>query len=375
MQGEFLMQIAWLIPVLPFVLFAVIGLFLYKTPKLAGLVSIAGIAFNCVLSWSVALKTFANGPNARYEVSIPWIDITGLRIDMSLLIDPLSAVMLIIVTTVALLVQIYSWEYMHDDPGFARYYAYQSMFAGAMLGLVLANNFGQLFIFWELVGVCSFLLIGFWYGRDSAKMAARKAFISNRVGDVGLLLGIVMLQFTFGTMNFDSLTAQIATYSGTALLTVIAILLFVGPMGKSAQFPLHVWLPDAMEGPTPVSALIHAATMVAAGVYLLARCFLIFSSSPEAMMFIAVVGGFTALFAATIALVQNDIKRILAYSGLFYFEPIGIYGNGNGYRSDDGRYVSFVYSRFFQRLIVLGSRQCYTCHERGAEYLENGGLK
>ncbi len=251
-----------------------------------------------------------------FEVSMRWLAMPGLNVDMGLLIDGLTAVMLIVVTSVALLVQIYSWGYMHGDPGFSSYYAYQSVFAGAMLGLVLANNFGQLFVFWELVGLASYLLIGFWFGRHSAKNAAVKAFITNRVGDFGLLLGILFLQIIFGTLNFSGLAAEVAGYTNTAILIVVSILLLAGPIGKSAQFPLHVWLPDAMEGPTPVSALIHAATMVAAGVYLIARAFFIFSATPEVMMLIAVIGGFTALFAATIALVQNDIKRILAYSTL-----------------------------------------------------------
>jgi NADH-quinone oxidoreductase subunit L len=240
----------------------------------------------------------------------------GLRVDMGILIDPLTAVMLLVVTTVALLVQIYSLGYMHGDPGFASYYAYQSIFAGSMLGLVVSNNFGQIFVFWELVGICSYLLIGFWFGRNSAKNAAIKAFVTNRVGDFGFLLGILFLTIVFGTLNFSELAARVASYQNTAVLIPISVLLFFGPMGKSAQFPLHVWLPDAMEGPTPVSALIHAATMVAAGVYLIARAFFIFSHTPQAMTVIAVVGGFTALFAASIALVQNDIKRILAYSTL-----------------------------------------------------------
>jgi NADH-quinone oxidoreductase subunit L len=205
---------------------------------------------------------------------------------------------------------------MDKDPGLASYFAYQSIFAGSMLGLVLANNFGQLFVFWELVGICSYLLIGFWFGLDSAKNAAIKAFVTNRVGDFGFLLGILLLIVVFGTLNFGELATQLVGFDNMAVLLPISILLFFGPMGKSAQFPLHAWLPDAMEGPTPVSALIHAATMVAAGVYLIARAFFIFSHTPQAMLFIAIIGGFTALFAASIALVQNDIKRILAYSTL-----------------------------------------------------------
>lgn len=310
------LELAWLIVLLPFAAFALIGLFLHRWPRLSAYLSILAIGLSFGLSVLVAAHVFLGGMQETFEVSMRWLAMPGLNVDMGLLIDGLTAVMLIVVTSVALLVQIYSWGYMHGDPGFSSYYAYQSVFAGAMLGLVLANNFGQLFVFWELVGLASYLLIGFWFGRHSAKNAAVKAFITNRVGDFGLLLGILFLQIIFGTLNFSGLAAEVAGYTNTAILIVVSILLLAGPIGKSAQFPLHVWLPDAMEGPTPVSALIHAATMVAAGVYLIARAFFIFSATPEVMMLIAVIGGFTALFAATIALVQNDIKRILAYSTL-----------------------------------------------------------
>ncbi len=311
-----ILQISWIIPVLPFLAFACIGLLLHRWPKLSAAVSILGIGASFLLSVLVALKVFSGDPGQVFEMSVRWLSMPGLKVDMGIMIDPLTAVMLIVVTTVALLVQIYSLGYMDKDPGFASYFAYQSVFAGSMLGLVVASNFGQIFVFWELVGMCSYLLIGFWFGKPSAKDAAIKAFVTNRVGDFGFLLGILFLSIVFGTLNFGELATRIAGYNNMAVLLPISILLFFGPMGKSAQFPLHVWLPDAMEGPTPVSALIHAATMVAAGVYLIARAFFIFSQTPQAMLFIAVVGGFTALFAASIALVQNDIKRILAYSTL-----------------------------------------------------------
>lgn len=311
-----ILQISWIIPVLPFLAFACIGLFLHRWPKVAAAMSILAIGGSFALSLLVALKVFTGEPGQVFESSVRWLSMPGLRVDMGIMIDPLTAVMLIVVTTVALLVQIYSLGYMDKDPGLASYFAYQSAFAGSMLGLVVASNFGQLFVFWELVGICSYLLIGFWFGKNSAKDAAIKAFVTNRVGDFGFLLGILFLTIVFGTLNFGELSAQLAGYDNMAVLIPISILLFFGPMGKSAQFPLHVWLPDAMEGPTPVSALIHAATMVAAGVYLIARAFFIFSHTPQALLFIAVIGGFTALFAASIALVQNDIKRILAYSTL-----------------------------------------------------------
>ncbi|MCX5779376.1 MAG: proton-conducting transporter membrane subunit, partial [Firmicutes bacterium] len=298
-----IISLAWLIPVLPFLAFAAIGLGLHRWPKLAALTSILAIGTGFVLSVLVGLQVFTSHPEEVFNSSARWLSMPGLQIDMGITIDPLATVMLLVVTTVALLVQIYSLGYMEGDPGLASYFAYQSIFAGSMLGLVVASNFGQIFVFWELVGMCSYLLIGFWFGKNSAKDAAIKAFVTNRIGDFGFLLGILFLSIVFGTLNFNELAVKVADYQNMAVLLPIAVLLFFGPMGKSAQFPLHVWLPDAMEGPTPVSALIHAATMVAAGVYLIARAFFIFSHVPQAMDLIATVGGFTALFAACIALV------------------------------------------------------------------------
>ena len=352
------MHVAWLIPVLPFILFAFIGICLMRFPRVAAAVSIAGIAVNFVISAGVAIQTYLAGPGACFTVSAPWLlmnnPATGkvfLEVDASLLIDPLTALMLVVVTFIATLVQIYSLGYMHGDPGISRYYAFQSLFSGSMLGLVLADNFGQIFIFWELVGICSFLLIGFWFGKISAKNAAKQAFITHRVGDLGFLLGIVLIEANFGTLNFNEVTAAVST-AGLGLITVISVLLFIGPMGKSAQFPLHVWLPDAMEGPTPVSALIHAATMVAAGVYLLARCFLIFSSAPGAMTVIGIVGGFTALFAASIALVQNDIKRILAYSTL---SQLGYMVMAMGVSAMTAGMFHLMTHAFFKSMLFLGA--------------------
>ena len=346
------LELAWLIVLLPFAAFALIGLFLHRWPRLSASVSILAIGLSFALSVLVAAHVFLGGMQETFEISMRWLAMPGLNVDMGLLIDGLTAVMLIVVTLVALLVQVYSLGYMHGDPGFSSYYAYQSVFAGSMLGLVLANNFGQLFVFWELVGLASYLLIGFWFGRHSAKNAAVKAFVTNRVGDFGLLLGILFLQIIFGTLNFNGLAGEIAGYTNTSVLTAISILLLAGPIGKSAQFPLHVWLPDAMEGPTPVSALIHAATMVAAGVYLIARAFFIFSSTPEAMTLIAVIGGFTALFAATIALVQNDIKRILAYSTL---SQLGYMVMAMGIGAMTAGMFHLMTHAFFKSLLFLGA--------------------
>ncbi|GBE34744.1 NADH-quinone oxidoreductase subunit 12 [bacterium BMS3Bbin06] len=252
-----------------------------------------------------------------------WIISGKFQVSVGFLIDQLTAVMLIVVTSVSFIVHVYSVGYMHDDPGYYRFYSYLSLFTFSMLMLVMANNFLQLYFGWEAVGLCSYLLIGFWYEKKSASDAGKKAFIVNRFGDFGFGLGVIMIFLTFGTLNYlpvfenvNGIVNQSVNILGADvnLVTLIALLLFSGAVGKSAQLPLHVWLPDAMEGPTPVSALIHAATMVTAGVFLVARTNPIFSLSPTAMGVVAVVGGITALFAATIALVQNDIKRVIAYS-------------------------------------------------------------
>lgn len=362
---------SWVIPFLPFLAFALIGLFLHRWPKLSAAVSILAVGVAGMLSVMVATAVFSAGPGTVYESAARWLEMPGLKVDMGLLVDPLTAVMLLVVTIVALLVQVYSIGYMHDDPGFASYYAYQSIFAGSMLGLVVANNFGQIFVFWELVGLSSYLLIGFWFGRNSAKEAAKKAFITNRVGDFGFLLGILFLQILFGTLNFNELTGAVAGYTNTAVLITVSILLLAGPIGKSAQFPLHVWLPDAMEGPTPVSALIHAATMVAAGVYLIARAFFIFNTSPETMLVIALIGGFTALFAASIALVQNDIKRILAYSTL---SQLGYMVMAMGVGAMTAGMFHLMTHAFFKSLLFLGAGSVIHAMANEQDIWKMGGL-
>jgi NADH-quinone oxidoreductase subunit L len=273
-------------------------------------ITLMGAAF--LLSLMIAVEWLANPITHEYAWS--WIKIAGLEIEMGVLLDGISVMMLATVSLVALLVQIYSLGYMRDDPGFSRYFAYLSIFTFSMLGLVIANDFLQFYVFWELVGLCSYLLIGFWFAKPLAAQAAKKAFVTTRGGDFFLLLGILILFLATGSFNFRELAANVSLLPGGAFLALTALLIFMGPVGKSAQFPFHVWLPDAMEGPTPVSALIHAATMVAAGVYLIARTFFLFAASPVAAEIVAYVGGVTAIFAATIALTQFDIKRILAYS-------------------------------------------------------------
>ncbi len=366
-----ILQFAWMIPVLPFLAFALIGLLLHRWPKLAAASSIGAIGISLVLSILVAIRVFSGDPGQVFEMSRRWLEMPGLKVDMGILIDPLTVVMLMVVTTVALLVQIYSLGYMDKDPGLASYFSYQSVFAGSMLGLVAANNFGQIFVFWELVGMCSYLLIGFWFGKPSARDAAIKAFITNRIGDFGFLLGILFLMILFGTLNYGELASKIAGHQNLTALLPIAVLLFFGPMGKSAQFPLHVWLPDAMEGPTPVSALIHAATMVAAGVYLIARAFFIFSQVPQAMLLIAGVGGFTALFAASIALVQNDIKRILAYSTL---SQLGYMVMAMGVGAMTAGMFHLMTHAFFKSLLFLAAGSVIHALHEEQDIWRMGGL-
>jgi len=306
------------------------------------------------LMWVFSMIVFANvifGGN-EYEVTVyEWIASGDFHIEISFLVDALTAMLLLVVSTVGFLVHVYSIGYMDGDRGFWRFFAYLNLFMFSMLLLILGDNFVMLYVGWEAVGLCSYALIGFWYKKPSAAGAAKKAFVVNRIGDFGFGLGIMMIWVNLGTLSFREVFERIGTLEeGT--ITVIALLLFAGAVGKSAQFPLHVWLPDAMEGPTPVSALIHAATMVNAGVYLVARANPIFAEAPTAMLVVAVIGVFTAIFAAAIALTQNDIKKVLAYSTVsqlaYMFFALGI-----------GAWASAIFHLvshgFFKGLLFMGS--------------------
>ena len=299
----------WLILFLPLLSVAVITLFTLRSKTISSLISIGAVVTGFVMT---LLFINANGFQFSGETSTNWLSIGGLQIDFGLKLDALSMMMLLVVTGVGGAIHIYSFGYMHEDRSMARFFAKLSLFTFSMLGIVLANNFLMMFIFWELVGVSSYLLIGFWFEKPSAGDAAKKAFITNRLGDFGFLFGILMVWGLLGSLNFSTLSANTAALGASA--TLAGLLIFCGAMGKSAQFPLHVWLPDAMEGPTPVSALIHAATMVAAGVYMLCRTLFLFNA--ESLHVISYIGGFTALLAALMAVQQNDIKRIIAYSTL-----------------------------------------------------------
>ncbi|OLN33298.1 NADH-quinone oxidoreductase subunit L [Desulfosporosinus metallidurans] len=376
-----LFQWAWLIPALPFLSFLLIAFVTKRSKGLSSTVSILAILTALGIAVAIGIGVIQSGAELVENpaiVNVNWLNIMGLKINFGTVIDPLSAMMLFVVTLVASMVQIYSLGYMHGDKGWSRYYAYQSLFASAMLGMVIATNLLQLFIFWELVGLCSYLLIGFWYFKVSAREAAKKAFITTRVGDFGLLLGILFLYNKFGTLDFVALSAalsanlqNVAVVGTVSYVTVMAFLVFMGPLGKSGQFPLHVWLPDAMEGPTPVSALIHAATMVVAGVYLVARMYFLFHASPAALQFIAGLGAFTAIFAASIAIAQDDIKRILAYSTL---SQLGYMMFALGVGSYSGSMFHLMTHAFFKALMFLGAGSViHALHEK-QNIWDMGGL-
>jgi NADH-quinone oxidoreductase subunit L len=310
-----------LIPLLPFAAFLVVGLFGFRLRENSHWVAVPAVLVSFLLSVKTFFDVLNNGP---VDFTLyTWIASASFRVDIGFHIDALTSVMLLLVTIVSSLVHIYTVGYMHGDRGYARFFAYVALFTFSMLMLVMSANFLMLYVFWEAVGLCSYLLIGHWYERPSACNAATKAFVVNRVGDFGFGLGVILIFVTFGTLDYGQVFSEAPEHVGQVVnflgmpvqtLTLISLLLFTGAIGKSAQLPLHVWLPDAMEGPTPISALIHAATMVTAGVFMVARSSVLFSLSPAAMTVVAVVGGLTAIFAATIALTQNDIKRIVAYS-------------------------------------------------------------
>jgi NADH-quinone oxidoreductase subunit L len=317
-----------------------------------------------IATWAIAmyivyqtLFLHAYGEEGLHFTLYKWVPAGSFSIDFNLAVDALTAVLLIVVTTIGMLVHVYSIGYMAHDPGRWRFFAYLNLFMFSMLLLVLADNFMLLFAAWELVGLSSYLLIGFWYKRRSAALASKKAFLVNRVGDFGFALGIAAVWTTVGTLNFPEVFELLpdALHTGvidSGTMTAIALLLFMGAMGKSAQFPLHVWLPDAMEGPTPVSALIHAATMVNAGVYFVARANPIFAEAPQAMVLIAAIGIFTAILAASIAFTQRDIKRVLAYSTL---SQLGYMFAGLGVGAFTAAIFHLMTHGFFKGLLFLGS--------------------
>ena len=342
----------WAILASPITAWGLIVLYARKLPRMAGYLAVLGIGLACVLSF-VTLFNVIDADGGIAQHTHEWFTAAGLTVNLGVRVDGLTAVMLVVVTVVSLLVQIYSHGYMAGDPGYGRYFAHMCLFTTSMLGLVLADNLFMLFIFWELVGLCSYLLIGFWFHKPSAAAAAKKAFIVTRFGDLGLLAALLLVSTRADTFDIAGIHAWATSGAASErIVTLFALGIFAGAVGKSAQFPLHVWLPDAMEGPTPVSALIHAATMVAAGVYLVARFFPVFEVSADARQVVAWIGAITAVVAATIALVQTDIKRVLAYSTVsqlgYMMLALGVFG-----------YVAAIFHlfahAFFKALLFLGS--------------------
>jgi len=390
------MQYTLLILVLPLLSFIVLGLMDSKwKPKVAGTIGTVVLGIITALSYYTAWEYFSmHKINGVYEkviaMNVEWIRFTEfLHIDLGILLDPISVMMLVVITTISFMVNIYSLSYMSGEKGFQRYYAFLSLFTFSMLGLVIATNIFQMYIFWELVGVSSFLLIGFYYTKPSAVAAAKKAFIVTRFADLFFLIGILILSFYTKTFDFGILTAEHttafagsagATFLGFGVISWAMAGIFIGGAGKSAMFPLQIWLPDAMEGPTPVSALIHAATMVVAGVFLVARFFPVYYfQTPEVLHGVAYIGAFTALFAAVIACVQTDIKRVLAFSTIsqiaFMMVALGV----SGYEGHEG--TGFMASMFhlfthamFKALLFLGAGSViHAVHSN--EVKDMGGLR
>jgi NADH-quinone oxidoreductase subunit L len=343
---------------LPFASFLLLALVrpLRRSAPVAAAVSIAAIAGSLGAALLTILGAVPRAPLRSPSTSWSWIPADGGPMaTVGVMVDELSMWMLLLVTLISLLVQVYSWAYLHDEPrpSLGRYYAYHSLFAFSMLGLVLAPSFIQMFVFWELVGLCSYLLIGFWYDRPAAARAAVKAFWITKLGDLGFVAGIVMLWSVTGTFDFWTLfrMGSMGTLPAEALPPIM-FLIYLGAVGKSAQFPLHVWLPDAMEGPTPVSALIHAATMVTAGVFMVTRAFPLFRLTPDVLVLMAWVGAFTALLAASMACVENDIKRVLAYSTI---SQLGYMMTAAGAGSPDAGFQHLLAHGVFKALLFLGA--------------------
>ena len=369
-----MIKLVWLVPLLPLIGFLIIGLFGKKISK--GLVSIIGcgsILGAFAISLSIFFQLIGQAEKSVTIDLFSWISAGKLSIPFSFLIDPLSSLFLLIITGIGFLIHLYSTGYMSHDEGFSRFFAYLNLFIFFMLLLVLGSNYLIMFVGWEGVGLCSYLLIGFWFKNTAYNNAAKKAFVMNRIGDLGFLLGIIMIYVTFGSIGYHDVFLIAKNFTtGNPTLTAITLLLFVGAIGKSAQLPLYTWLPDAMAGPTPVSALIHAATMVTAGIYMIARSNILFTLAPLSMEIVAVVGVCTAVFAATIGLAQNDIKKVLAYSTVsqlgFMFLALGV-----------GAYTGAVFHvmthAFFKALLFLGAGSVIHAMSGAQDIREMGGLK
>lgn len=369
-----MIQLIWLVPLLPLIGFLTIGLGGKNLSKsIVGTLGSGVVLAAFLLSLGIFFELKGQAEKSITIDLFSWITAGKLSIPFSFLIDPLSSLFLLIITGIGFLIHLYSTGYMHEDEGFSRFFAYLNLFIFFMLLLVLGSNYLIMFVGWEGVGLCSYLLIGFWFKNTDYNNAAKKAFIMNRIGDLGFLLGIILIYITFGSISYKDVFMQASSMaSGTAVLTTITLLLFVGAMGKSAQLPLYTWLPDAMAGPTPVSALIHAATMVTAGIYMIARSNILYTLAPVSMEVVAIVGVCTLLFAATIGLAQNDIKKVLAYSTVsqlgYMFLALGV-----------GAYTGAVFHvmthAFFKALLFLGAGSVIHAMSGEQDIRKMGGLK
>jgi NADH-quinone oxidoreductase subunit L len=368
-----MIQLAWIIPLLPLIGFMIIGLGGKKLSK--KLVSIIGCG-SILGAFIMALGVFFSLHGKSETVRVfDWISISGkLHVDFAFLIDPLSTLFLLIITGIGFLIHVYSAGYMHDDEKYDRFFAYLNLFVFFMLLLVLGNSYLMMFVGWEGVGLCSYLLIGFWFKNTEYNNAAKKAFIVNRIGDLGFLLGMILIYITFHSLDYGTVMKGAAgtMTDKSTMLNTIGILLFIGACGKSAQLPLYTWLPDAMAGPTPVSALIHAATMVTAGIYMIARSGIIYAQAELASNIVAVVGILTALFAATIGLFQNDIKKVLAYSTV---SQLGLMFLGLGVGAYTGAVFHVTTHAFFKALLFLGAGSVIHAMSGEQDIRRMGGLK
>ncbi|MDA0747414.1 MAG: NADH-quinone oxidoreductase subunit L [bacterium] len=363
-----LTSVIWIL-LFPLIGATVNGLFGHRLNKVAGYIGTLAVG----LSWLLAVRVlFAVLGGAELDENVyEWIGAGAFKASVGFKVDALSTIMILTVTTISFFIHVYSFGYMHDDPGFARFFTYLNLFVFSMLLLVLANNYLLMFVGWEGVGLCSYLLIGFWYEKKSAADAGKKAFIVNRIGDFGFLIGIFLMVSYLGTVQFSEVFEKAPAMLSASGATAIALLLFVGACGKSAQFPLYVWLPDAMEGPTPVSSLIHAATMVTAGVYMVARSNVLYTMSPTAGAVVAWVGVFTAIPAATIALVNTDLKRVLAYSTV---SQLGYMFIGVGVGSYTAGVFHLFTHAFFKGLMFLAAGSVMHAMHGELDMRKMGGL-
>jgi len=374
-------ELIYLTVVLPLFGFLINGIFgsRIKNEKVIGIIGSGVIGISFLIALGAFFETLSLPVEQRQLIVtlFTWLNAGGLNVNFAYQVDQLSLVMALIVTGVGFVIHVYSIGYMHGDKGFWRFFAYLNLFIFAMMNLILADNFVLLFLGWEGVGLCSYLLIGFWYDRKFEKSttsdAAKKAFIVNRIGDFGFLLGMFLIFLTFGSLNFNDVFSKANTFSvSTSIYGFITLFLFIGATGKSAQIPLYVWLPDAMAGPTPVSALIHAATMVTAGVYMVARCSVLFASAPQIMIVVAIIGLLTAFFAATIGIVQNDIKKVLAYSTI---SQLGYMFLAMGVGAFSAGIFHVMTHAFFKALLFLGAGSVIHAMHEEQDIQRYGGLK